>query len=224
MNIVVEGTVGCGKTTLGKFLSEFTNFKLYEELTSDDTSVLLDKFYTDQTRWSFALQIHFLNERFRMIKEINKLSEGILDRSIYGDKIFAEMLHEDDKMTKEEFNTYKTLLDNMLEHIKPPHLMIYLKCSTETAVQRIAARNRGIETSVPMKYWLRLNDKYESWYNEYNQSEKMSLNVNDFNIYDDIQRKEFLNKILYKLDSLRTPEHQKRKKFVQELSKNIKSF
>jgi len=224
MQIAIESTVGAGKTTLGKFLSEYTNIQLYEELTSNDTSVLLDKFYADQTRWSFALQIHFLNERFRMIKEINKLSEGILDRSIYGDKIFAEMLYEDEKMTKEEFNTYKTLFDNMIQHIKPPHLMIYLKCSTETAVQRIATRNRGIETSVPIKYWLRLNDKYESWYNNYNQSEKMSLDVDNFNIYDDNQRKDFLDKIVNKLDSLRSPEYVKRKKFVQEISKNIRSF
>lgn len=201
---MIEGTVGCGKTTLGKFLSDYLNIKLYEELTNDDTIVLLNKFYKDQIRWSFALQIHFLNERFKMIKEINKLSSGILDRSIYGDAIFAQMLNEDGRMTNEEYNTYKSLLNNMLEHVKPPKLMVYLKCSTDTAVKRIANRNRGSEIDVPMKYWLRLNDKYDFWYNEYNQSEKMSLDVDNFNIYDDIQRNEVLNKIVDKLYSLRT--------------------
>lgn len=199
MKICVEGTVGSGKSTFGRFLSEKVNIKLYEELVNSDTPVLLDKFYKKQKRWSFALQIHFLNERFRMIKDINKLKSGILDRSIYGDSIFAQLLHEDDKMSKEEYNTYKTLLNNMLEHVDPPQLMIYLKCSTETAIQRIATRNRGIETDVPINYWMRLNDKYESWYNEYNLSEKICLNVDDFNVFDEKQRVEYLNIIVNKL-------------------------
>lgn len=197
--IVIEGTVGCGKTTFGNFLSELINIKMYEELVNNDTNVLLDKFYAKQKRWAFALQIHFLNDRFKMIKEINKLESGILDRSIYGDSIFAELLHEDDKMSKEEYNTYKSLLNNMLEHITPPQLLIYLECSTDTAIQRIAKRNRGIETEVPINYWLRLNEKYDSWYNNYNLSEKICLNVDNFNIFDEKQREEFLNVIVNKL-------------------------
>jgi deoxyadenosine/deoxycytidine kinase len=199
MMIVIEGTVGCGKTTFGNFLSELINIKMYEELVNNDTNVLLDKFYAKQKRWAFALQIHFLNDRFKMIKEINKLESGILDRSIYGDSIFAELLHEDDKMSKEEYNTYKSLLNNMLEHITPPQLLIYLECSTDTAIQRIAKRNRGIETEVPINYWLRLNEKYDSWYNNYNLSEKICLNVDNFNIFDEKQREEFLNVIVNKL-------------------------
>jgi len=204
MNIAIESTVGAGKTTFGKFLSEKINIKLYEELVNSDTPVLLDKFYKKQKRWSFALQIHFLNERFRMIKDINKLESGILDRSIYGDSIFAQLLHEDGKMSKEEYNTYKTLLNNMLEHVTPPQLMIYLKCSTETAIQRIATRNRGIETEVPINYWMRLNDKYESWYNQYNLSEKLCLNVDDFNVFDEKQREEYLNIVVKKLKEMKS--------------------
>lgn len=202
MMIAIEGTVGCGKTTLGKFLSEYTNIKLYEELSNDDTTILLDKFYANQERWSFALQVHYLNERFKMIKNINKLSTGILDRSIYGDSIFAKMLHEDTKMSNEEYNTYKTLLDNMLEHVTPPNLTVYLKCTTDTAVKRIAHRNRGMETDVPMKYWLRLNDKYDQWFDQYNKSEKLCLEVDDFNIYDEKQRIEYLDKIVNKLKEI----------------------
>lgn len=200
--ISIEGTVGSGKTTLGKFLSEYTNIKLYEELSNDDTTILLDKFYANQERWSFALQVHYLNERFKMIKNINKLSTGILDRSIYGDSIFAKMLHEDTKMSNEEYNTYKTLLDNMLEHVTPPNLTVYLKCTTDTAVKRIAHRNRGMETDVPMKYWLRLNDKYDQWFDQYNKSEKLCLEVDDFNIYDEKQRIEYLDKIVNKLKEI----------------------
>jgi deoxyadenosine/deoxycytidine kinase len=105
-------------------------------------------------------------------------------------------------MTKEEYNTYKTLLDSMLQHVNPPQLMIYLKCSTDTAIRRIAHRNRGIETDVPMKYWLRLNDKYDSWFDQYNSTEKICLEVDDFNIFDDKQREDFINKIVDKLKEI----------------------
>ena len=214
MQIAIESTVGAGKTTFSNFLSEYTKIELYEELTNKDTSVLLDKFYLNQQRWSFALQVHFLNERFRMIKEINKLSSGVLDRSIYGDKIFAQMLHEDGKMSKEEYNTYETLLANMLEHVQPPDLMVYLKCSTSVAVKRIANRNRGIETEVPMKYWIRLNEKYDKWYEKYSESEKMSIDVDNFNVFDPEERLEYITRVVDKLESLRSPEHFNKKKIV----------
>ena len=199
MKIVIEGTVGVGKTTLGKFLSDLINIKLHEELTSGDTRILLDKFYEDQERWSFALQIHFLNERFRMIKEINSVDSGILDRSIYGDKIFAQMLNEDGKMSNEEYNTYDKLLDNMLEHVKPPNLMIYLKCKTETATKRVAIRSRSTETHMPISYWERLNEKYDKWYLKYNHSDKICLHVDDFDVFDEKQRKKLLDKIITKI-------------------------
>ena len=137
-----------------------------------------------------------------MIKEINKNSNGILDRSIYGDKIFAEMLNEDEKMTNEEYNTYETLLNNMLEHVQPPHLMIYLKCKTETATKRVAIRNRSTESYMPITYWQRLNQKYDIWYNNYNSSEKMCFEVDDFNVFNEIQREELINEIKEKIKTL----------------------
>lgn len=202
-NIIIEGTVSSGKTTLGKFLSEFTKIPLYEELVSTDTTTLLDKFYADQKRWSFALQIHFLNERFKMIKNINKTSTGILDRSIYGDNIFAQLLNEDGNMSNEEYNTYHTLLYNMLEHVQPPHLLVYLKTSTDVAVKRLNERNRGIETTVPFDYWDRLNKKYDIWYNNYDFSEKMYIDVDNFDVYDEMQREYVLNLITKKVKELR---------------------
>jgi len=198
MKIAIESVVGAGKTTLAKFLSEKINIKLYEELLSVDTNVLLEKFYKDQTRWSFPLQVHFLNERFRMIKEINSIGSGILDRSIYGDNIFAQLLNEGGHMTDEEYRTYYTLLDNMLEHVNPPDLMVYLKCKTETAVDRINRRNRG-ESHVSLSYWEGLNNKYNQWYSEYDASEKMCIEVDGFNVFDVNQRENVLNQIIEKL-------------------------
>lgn len=196
MMIVIEGTVGCGKTTLANHLSDYTGIKLYEELTNDDTIVLLDKFYKDLKRWSFALQIHYLNERFKMIKTINKNKTGILDRSIYGDKIFAQMLNEDGNMTDEEYRTYIKLLDNMLEHVKPPQLTVYLKCSTEIAINRINKRNRGLESEVPLLYWQRLNEKYDQWYDNFDKSEKMCIDVSNFDVFDYNQRLNVLENIM----------------------------
>lgn len=198
-NLTIEGTVGCGKSTVSSFMSQRTGLKLYEELSNDDTIKLLDKFYLDQKRWSFSLQIHFLNERFKMIKDISKSGSGILDRSIFGDSIFAELLHEDGMMTDEEYRTYSTLLNNMLEHVKMPDLIIYLQCSTDVAIERINKRNRGYESKVKFGYWERLNKKYDEWFNGYVSSPKLLVNVDDIDIFDDEQRKEFLNRLENKL-------------------------
>ena len=202
MQIAIESTVGAGKTTLGKYLSEYLNIELYEELSNDDTIVLLNQFYKDLKRWSFALQVHYLNERFRMIKDINRKESGILDRSIYGDSIFAQMLNEDDNMTDEEYRTYKTLLNNMLEHVKPPLLTVYLRCSTDVAIKRLNKRNRGVESEVPLTYWKRLNEKYEEWYDNFDKSEKMVIEVDDFNVFDEKQRNDVLNQIVNKIKEI----------------------
>lgn len=180
--IVIDGVVGCGKTSLGNIIEESKGIKLYEELSDDDTYNLLNEFYADKKRWSFTLQIHFLNQRFKMIKEIHKNGGGLLDRSIFGDRIFAEMLNEDGDMSNEEYRTYSTLLDNMLEHAAPPTLLIYLQCSTDTAIKRINKRNRGLERQVERGYWERLNEKYEEWYKNYDISKKLLINVDSIDI------------------------------------------
>jgi len=180
--IVADGIVGVGKTTLAKLLEKELGIKLYEEIGSQDTLNLLDRFYAKKTRWAFTTQIHFLNTRFAQIKEIHKKDGGILDRSIFGDRIFAELLAEGledggEGMTWEEFRTYDTLLDSMLEHTQAPTLLIYLECDVDTAMQRIATRNRGIESEVDRGYWDRLNEKYAKWYEMYDKSPKIKINV-----------------------------------------------
>lgn len=180
--IIIDGVVGCGKTTLGKKLSEYLNIPMQQELQKKSTMQLLERFYADKKRWSFTLQIHFLNERFRMIKEIGNRNEiAILDRSIFGDKIFASMLNEDGFMSDEEFETYATLLDNMLEHVTQPHQLIYIECDVPTAIHRINKRGRTMELSTPNTYWERLNEKYSEWYKNYEISEKISINATSYN-------------------------------------------
>ncbi|MFE7821399.1 deoxynucleoside kinase [Priestia megaterium] len=211
--ILVDGVVGVGKTTLAKLLSERFNIPLFEELSNADTEDLLNRFYADKTRWAFTLQIHFLNERFRMIKEIHKKGHGILDRSIFGDNIFAEMLAEDKEaggegMTYEEYRTYDTLLDNMLEHAQPPDLLIYLECSPEVAKQRIDNRGRGLESTVEMSYWERLNQKYSDWYENYKHSAKVLINVDNLDFANNKEDQEsvlaFIGKTLKDIGYIRS--------------------
>ena len=178
--IAIESTVGGGKSTLARKLGEKMGIKVFDELNNDDTYELLEKFYKDKERWAFTLQIHFLNERFRMIKDIHKNGGGLLDRSIFGDRIFASMLNEDGYMTNEEFRTYSTLLDNMLEHAQAPKILIYIDCDLETAVERINMRGRQMEQSVDEIYWKRLNEKYQKWYQDYDLSEKISIGARSY--------------------------------------------
>lgn len=181
MVIVIDGVVGAGKSTLVQKLSEKLNIPIYFELQNQTTLNLLEEFYKDKKRWSFTLQIHFLNERFRMIKEIHRNGGGILDRSIFGDRIFASMLNEDGWMTDEEFETYTTLLHNMLEHSKNPDYLIYIDCDLETAMKRIKVRGREMEQAVDVNYWNRLNQKYQEWYDGYDLSDKIAIDANSYN-------------------------------------------
>ena len=180
--IIVEGQIGVGKTTIGELLEARYGIPLFRELTRDSTLQLLDRFYADKRRWAFTLQVHFLNERFRMIKDIFRNGGGLLDRSIYGDRIFADLLHDDGDMTDEEFETYETLLENMLEHAQKPDLLVYLDCSVDTAMERIRRRNRGLEGGIPRDYLEKLNARYLSWFDRYDLSPKIMVDTETFHV------------------------------------------
>lgn len=196
MVIIVDGVVGAGKSTLAEKLSNKLNIPVHFELQSQVTMDLLEEFYKDKKRWSFTLQVHFLNERFKMIKEISKKGTGILDRSIFGDKIFASMLYEDGYMTKEEYYTYSGILDNMLEHSKSPSLLVYIDCNLETAIERIGIRGREMEQKVDEVYWKRLNEKYTKWYSEYRISPKMLIDAKSYHPNNDDDINKISDKVL----------------------------
>ena len=193
--IVIDGVVGAGKSTLAQKVSDKLGIPIYEELQNQTTMNLLEEFYKDKKRWSFTLQIHFLNERFKMIKDIHKNGGGILDRSIFGDRIFASMLNEDGYMTNDEFLTYSTLLDNMLQHAKEPTLLVYIDCDLETAKKRIQKRGREMEQSVDEIYWKRLNQKYRDWYESYDISNKFSIEANSYHPDNEDDIEKISNKI-----------------------------
>ncbi|OGT08187.1 MAG: hypothetical protein A2X78_02720 [Gammaproteobacteria bacterium GWE2_37_16] len=193
--IIIDGQIGVGKTTLGKTLEDNLGIPLYRELSNSDTITILDNFYNDKKRWSFTSQVHFLVHRFQMIKQIQKQGEGILDRSIFGDSIFAEVLYEEQFMTKEEFNTYDALLRGMLELVAPPTLLIYLDCNADTAMQRIKERNRECEKIISVDYLEKINTKYLKWYEHYNYSPKLFIDTNNLNIYTEKDKNYLINLI-----------------------------
>lgn len=167
MHIAVVGNIGAGKTTLTELLAKNYGWNpLYEAV---DNNPYLEDFYSDMKRWSFNLQIYFLNSRFKQIIEIQKTNRNIIqDRTIYEDAyIFAENLHDMGLMTTRDFENYKAIFDNITAFIKPPDLLVYLKASVPTLVNNIHRRGREYEIGIRLDYLSKLNDKYEKWIKNY---------------------------------------------------------
>ncbi|MDU4652257.1 deoxynucleoside kinase [Sneathia sanguinegens] len=188
--ICVDGVVGVGKSTLSELISKRYNIKLYEEPVTDNP--ILDKYYHDRKRWSFPLQVFFLNKRFKIIKDASKLPACVLDRSIYGDVIFSRMLVHDGLMTEEEFKLYEELLYNMLEHIEKPKLMIYLETSVDNAIKKIKKRGRDYEQIVPREYWENLDKNYREYFESYNLSDLLKINVDEIDFVENEKDREYI--------------------------------
>lgn len=185
MSIVVDGIIGAGKTTIARMVSEHLNIPMFEELKNDDLGNtlehrMLNKFYDDQSRWSAIIQVMFLNERFRDLKDIENNNQfAVMDRSIYGDEIFAKTINKRGNMSDDELTIYQELLHNMLEHINPPKLLIYLDVSIDTAMDRIRQRSRGTEAAtIPKDYMIDLKETYEEWYDAFNLCPKIRIDLN----------------------------------------------
>lgn len=201
--ITIDGVVGVGKTTLMKIFTEELGYKAFEEPVINNP--ILDKFYYNRERYSFPLQIFFLNERFKHIKKASEQNKVVLDRSIYGDLIFAKLLRDNGEMSEVEFDIYLDLFNNMIEHCKAPALMIYLEASPEEAMRRIALRGRDYEQSdvVEPEYWIRLNREYEQYFKQYNFSPVLKINVDNRDFEHNPEDKAFvINLIKEKLHEL----------------------
>jgi deoxyadenosine/deoxycytidine kinase len=187
MHIAVVGNIGAGKTTLTEMLAKHYNWDpLYETV---DNNPYLEDFYNDMKRWSFNLQVYFLNSRFQQIIEIQKTKKNIIqDRTIYEDAyIFAENLHEMGLMPSRDYENYKAIFENITSFIRPPDLMIYLKATVPTLVENIQRRGREYEASIRLDYLQKLNNKYEKWIGNYNKGKVLILDKDklDFANQDD---------------------------------------
>ncbi len=182
MHIAIAGNIGSGKTTLTRLLSKHFNWEAhYEDV---ETNPYLNSFYEDMQRWSFNLQIYFLNSRFRQIIEIREGSKTVVqDRTIYEDAyIFAPNLHFMNLMTTRDFENYISLFELMSSFIQPPDLLIYLKASVPTLVSQIQKRGREYEEAIRLDYLKRLNERYESWIDKYNLGKLLVFDVDNIDV------------------------------------------
>lgn len=198
--IVIDGVVGVGKSTLMNILQE-EGYVPFEEPVVDNP--ILEKFYYDRERYSFSLQIFFLNKRFKNIKDASKIKNAVMDRSIYGDVIFAKMLKDAGEMSNEEFDLYIELFENMIEHCKPPKLLVYLEVGVEEAMKRINKRGREYERIVERDYWEQLNSNYRDYFEQYNISPIIKINVDNMDFENNMEDRAYLlNQINEKLQEI----------------------
>lgn len=198
MHIAVAGNIGAGKTTLTELLSK--HYAWTPNFEDVDDNPYLNDFYNDMQRWSFNLQIHFLNSRFNQILDIRKSGKTIIqDRTIYEDaEIFAPNLHSMGLMSTRDFKNYKTLFDLMTSLVQPPDLLIYLRATIPTLVNQIEKRGREYENSIRLDYLRQLNDRYESWIKRYTLGKLLIVNVDELNFANS---KEDLSNVINKIDA-----------------------
>ena len=167
MHIAVAGNIGCGKTTLTRMLAERYGWQPRYESVSDNP--YLADFYADMERWSFNLQIYFLNKRFKEVVEISHSDEIIIqDRTIFEDAcIFAPNLHDQGMMSDRDFDNYRDLFDLMMSLVCLPDLMIYIRSSIPTLVAQIQKRGREYEQTMRLDYLQGLERRYEEWIKGY---------------------------------------------------------
>jgi deoxyadenosine/deoxycytidine kinase len=167
MHIAIAGNIGSGKTTLTKMLAK--RFGWNPRFEPVDNNPYLDDFYADMNRWSFNLQVYFLNKRFKEVVEISKSDDTIIqDRTIFEDAcIFAPNLHGMGMMSDRDFANYSDLFDLMISLVDLPDLMIYIRSSIPTLVSHIEKRGRDFEKSIRIDYLTGLNNRYENWIKDY---------------------------------------------------------
>jgi deoxyadenosine/deoxycytidine kinase len=177
MHIAIAGNIGSGKTTLTRILSKHYGWEPHYEDVDDNP--YLNDFYADMQRWSFNLQIYFLNSRFSQILEIRRHGKTVIqDRTIYEDAyIFAPNLHAMGLMSTRDFENYYTLFNLMASLIQPPDLVIYLRASVPTLVNQIQKRGRKYENSIRLDYLKRLNERYESWVETYRDGKLLVIDA-----------------------------------------------
>ena len=195
-SIAIAGNMGSGKSTLVDFLSRTYNVTPFYE--PNDENPYLADFYKDMKAWAFQSQLYFLSNKFRLHQELDR-QDGVvaLDRTIFEDaEIFATALHQMRKISKRDWATYQSFYGAILDAIRPPDLMIYLRCSMRTLRQRIRLRGRKMEQDVPLAYLKRLERLYDGWIDSYSMSDVLVLETYNLDyIHDLVHRLDVMKRI-----------------------------
>jgi deoxyadenosine/deoxycytidine kinase len=198
MHIAIAGNIGSGKTTLTTLLAKHYGWEAqYEDV---DDNPYLNDFYEDMQRWSFNLQIYFLNIRFKQVLEIRKSGKTVIqDRTIYEDaEIFAPNLHSMSLMSARDFDNYFQLFTLLASLVQPPDLLIYLRASVPTIVRQIQYRGRAYENSIRIDYLSRLHERYEAWISRYNLGKLLIVDVDKTDFANKLQD---LSSVIDKIDA-----------------------
>lgn len=198
MQVAIAGNIGAGKTTLTRLLAKHYKWDAHYEDVVDNP--YLDDFYHSMDRWSFNLQIYFLNSRFRQVLAIKSSGKNtIQDRTIYEDAhIFAPNLHAMGLMSNRDFDNYKQLFELMEDLVGAPDLLIYLRSSIPNLVGQIHKRGREYENSISIDYLNKLNERYESWIKSYDKGKLLIIDVDPINFVDN---PEDLGQIINRIDA-----------------------
>ncbi|MBJ00830.1 MAG: deoxynucleoside kinase [Halobacteriovoraceae bacterium] len=194
--VVVAGNIGSGKTTLTKKLSNRLGWKPFFESVQDNP--YLADFYDNMSRWSFPLQVYFLNHRFNTHKNIESgLASSVQDRSIYEDaNIFARALFEQGDLDARDYENYCKLYESMIQYLNPPTLMIFLKRSVPKLQERIQLRGRDYEQAIPVDYLTKLNQYYDDWYDSYELGKSLIVDTDDL---DFLENEDHFDKLVQKI-------------------------
>lgn len=197
MHLAVSGNIGSGKTTLTEKLAKHYGWKA--EFEAVDNNPYLPDFYEDMKRWAFHLQVYFLNSRYNQIRKIQESQDNtIQDRTIYEDAyIFAANLYKSKLLTERDYWNYRSLFDSMIQHVKAPDLLIYLKADIPKLVGQIEKRGRTYETAMRIDYLKNLNQHYEDWIAGYKEGKLLIIEVNDL---DFVERAEDFSFIVEKIE------------------------
>ncbi len=198
MYFSIAGNIGAGKTSLAELLSKHYGWEAHFEDVIDNP--YLDDFYNQMERWSFNLQIYFLNSRFRQLNRFKETNMNFIqDRTIYEDAhIFAPNLHAMGLMNQRDFKNYQSLFKLMESMVQGPDILIYLRSSIPSLVHKIHKRGREYENSISIEYLSRLNERYEAWISTYKKGKLVIVDVDQI---DFVENKEDLGKIIEKIDA-----------------------
>ena len=198
MHVAIAGNIGAGKTTLTQLLAK--HYKWEAQLEDVVDNPYLDDFYNQMERWSFNLQVYFLNSRFSQVLKIRESGKNIIqDRTIYEDaNIFAPNLHSMGLMTNRDFKNYSSLFGLMESLVQSPDLIIYLRSSIPNLVSQIHKRGRDYENSISIDYLSRLNERYEAWIHGYDKGRLLIIDVDNLDFVENVEDLRF---IISKIDA-----------------------